>query len=150
MQWQHGSYVIGSDGSITMTPIAVDGRQLLSQPCQSSHSTYTRYNTTEKMKACQTSPLRTLRNNKTNQKKRHTASTPTPTTTFPAWTSPSSTARSCSQCTLSTLLPKCCPPKLSTLPLTLPVPQPPQPPKQSATSLERYPRISRLVFRARS
>jgi hypothetical protein len=52
MQWQHGSYVIGSDGSLTMTPIAVDGRQLLSQPCQNSHSIYTRYNTTEKMKVC--------------------------------------------------------------------------------------------------
>ena len=52
MQWQHGSYVIGSDGSLTMTPIAVDGRQLLSQPCQNSHAIYTRYNTTEKMKVC--------------------------------------------------------------------------------------------------
>ncbi|KEQ81806.1 ROT1-like protein [Aureobasidium pullulans] len=51
MQWQHGSYVIGSDGSLTMTPIAVDGRQLLSQPCQNKNSIYTRYNTTEKMKA---------------------------------------------------------------------------------------------------
>mgnify|MGYP001206500181 CR=1 FL=1 len=52
MQWQHGSYVIGSDGSLTMTPIAVDGRQLLSQPCQNKNSIYTRYNTTEKMKVC--------------------------------------------------------------------------------------------------
>lgn len=55
MQWQHGSYVINSDGSMDMTPIAVDGRQLLSQPCQNSHSVYTRYNTTEHMKVCQTS-----------------------------------------------------------------------------------------------
>lgn len=54
MQWQHGSYVINSDGSIDMTPIAVDGRQLLSQPCQNSHAIYTRYNTTEHMKVCQT------------------------------------------------------------------------------------------------
>ncbi|KAG9557936.1 ROT1-like protein, partial [Aureobasidium melanogenum] len=51
MQWQHGSYVINSDGSIDMTPIAVDGRQLLSQPCQNTHAVYTRYNTTEHMKA---------------------------------------------------------------------------------------------------
>jgi hypothetical protein len=57
MQWQHGSYVIGSDGSLTMTPIAVDGRQLLSTPCSSTHALYTRYNTTEKMKVCYSKPL---------------------------------------------------------------------------------------------
>jgi hypothetical protein len=52
MQWQHGSYVINSDGSMDMTPIAVDGRQLLSEPCQNTHSIYTRYNTTEHMQVC--------------------------------------------------------------------------------------------------
>jgi hypothetical protein len=57
MQWQHGSYVIGSDGSLTMTPIAVDGRQLLSTPCSSTHALYTRYNTTEKMKVSLSKPL---------------------------------------------------------------------------------------------
>lgn len=67
MQWQHGSYVIGSDGSLTMTPIAVDGRQLLSQPCQNSHALYTRYNTTEKMKVCASSHILYLSNQHTNK-----------------------------------------------------------------------------------
>ncbi|KAL5340400.1 protein rot1 [Aspergillus crustosus] len=48
MQWQHGTYTIGSDGSLHLTPIAVDGRQLLSDPCSSSKAMYTRYNQTEK------------------------------------------------------------------------------------------------------
>ncbi|GKZ66997.1 reversal of tor2 lethality [Aspergillus niger] len=47
MQWQHGTYTVNSDGSVDLTPIAVDGRQLLSDPCQSSTGTYTRYNQTE-------------------------------------------------------------------------------------------------------
>ncbi|KAL2847317.1 protein rot1 [Aspergillus pseudodeflectus] len=48
MQWQHGTYTIGRDGSLHLTPIVVDGRQLLSDPCSSSMGTYTRYNQTEK------------------------------------------------------------------------------------------------------
>ncbi|KAL4803152.1 protein rot1 [Aspergillus unguis] len=48
MQWQHGTYTVNSDGSLHLTPIAVDGRQLLSDPCSSSHGQYTRYNQTEK------------------------------------------------------------------------------------------------------
>ena len=47
MQWQHGSYVAHDNGSLSLTPIAVDGRQLMSVPCNSSHATYTRYNQTE-------------------------------------------------------------------------------------------------------
>ncbi|KAJ5081327.1 hypothetical protein NUU61_009591 [Penicillium alfredii] len=47
MQWQHGSYAVASNGSLTLTPIAVDGRQLLSEPCRKDIGTYTRYNTTE-------------------------------------------------------------------------------------------------------
>ena len=50
MQWQHGSYVISSNGSINLTPIAVDGRQLLSDPCAYSSSIYTRYNQSEFIK----------------------------------------------------------------------------------------------------
>ncbi|KAJ5722788.1 hypothetical protein N7488_000823 [Penicillium malachiteum] len=50
MQWQHGSYVVGTDGTITLTPIAVDGRQLLSEPCKRATGSYTRYNTTEHFK----------------------------------------------------------------------------------------------------
>ncbi|KAL4742663.1 protein rot1 [Aspergillus similis] len=48
MQWQHGTYTVGSDGSIHLYPIAEDGRQLLSDPCSSSKGLYTRYNQTEK------------------------------------------------------------------------------------------------------
>lgn len=48
MQWQHGTFVMGPDGSLTLTPIAVDGRQLLSQPCNNpENGIYTRYNQTE-------------------------------------------------------------------------------------------------------
>ncbi|KAJ5758425.1 hypothetical protein N7520_005581 [Penicillium odoratum] len=50
MQWQHGSYVLSSDGSLTLTPIAVDGRQLLSEPCKKDTGQYTRYNNTEHFK----------------------------------------------------------------------------------------------------
>ncbi|KAI9368701.1 protein rot1 [Aspergillus egyptiacus] len=48
MQWQHGTYTVESDGSLHLTPFAVDGRQLLSDPCSSSTGNYTRYNQTEK------------------------------------------------------------------------------------------------------
>ncbi|KAL2815831.1 chaperone for protein-folding within the ER, fungal-domain-containing protein [Aspergillus cavernicola] len=48
MQWQHGTYIIGSDGSLHLTPLVVDGRQLLSDPCSSPTGVYTRYNQTEK------------------------------------------------------------------------------------------------------
>ena len=48
MQWQHGSFTFNpSNGSLVLTPIAVDGRQLLSSPCEGSNSIYTRYNQTE-------------------------------------------------------------------------------------------------------
>jgi len=50
MQWQHGSYTYNTDGSLTLNPIAVDGRQLLSTPCDYDNSIYTRYNQTETMK----------------------------------------------------------------------------------------------------
>ncbi|KAK6462848.1 chaperone for protein-folding within the ER, fungal-domain-containing protein [Scheffersomyces coipomensis] len=43
--YQHGTYEILSNGSVVLTPIAVDGRQLLSDPCNgpADESTYTRY-----------------------------------------------------------------------------------------------------------
>lgn len=47
MQWQHGSWQMNANGSLTLTPIAVDGRQLMSEPCKGSNGVYTRYNTTE-------------------------------------------------------------------------------------------------------
>lgn len=46
--FQHGTYEILSNGSLLLTPIEVDGRQLISQPCEDNGvSTYTRYNQTE-------------------------------------------------------------------------------------------------------
>lgn len=49
MQWQHGQYAVNATGSIFLTPIAVDGRQLISNPCGGSSSIYTRYNNSEVM-----------------------------------------------------------------------------------------------------
>lgn len=50
MQWQHGSYVVTPEGALILHPIAVDGRQLLSEPCRHSVGSYTRYNNTEHFK----------------------------------------------------------------------------------------------------
>lgn len=50
MQWQHGGWVKNADGSLTLTPLAVDGRQLLSDPCAGDNAIYTRYNQTETFK----------------------------------------------------------------------------------------------------
>ncbi|KAK6439403.1 Reversal of tor2 lethality [Oleoguttula sp. CCFEE 5521] len=47
MQWQHGGWVMNANGSLSLTPIAIDGRQLLSEPCKGGNSVYTRYNQTE-------------------------------------------------------------------------------------------------------
>lgn len=52
MQWQHGTYTINTNGSLSLTPFAVDGRQLLSEPCQADTSTYTRYNQSETFEVC--------------------------------------------------------------------------------------------------
>ncbi|CCE40981.1 Chaperone for protein-folding within the ER, fungal family protein [Candida parapsilosis] len=44
--YQHGTYEILSNGSVVLKPIAVDGRQLLSDPCNQddpTKSTYSRY-----------------------------------------------------------------------------------------------------------
>lgn len=45
MTFQHGSYEILSNGSVILTPIAVDGRQLLSDPCgyKTDEAQYVRY-----------------------------------------------------------------------------------------------------------
>lgn len=50
MQWQHGTFVENSTGSLILTPFSVDGRQLQSDPCSYKHSVYTRYNQTETIK----------------------------------------------------------------------------------------------------
>ena len=47
MQWQHGAYTVFGNGTLILTPIAVDGRQLLSNPCRKQAGQYTRYNITE-------------------------------------------------------------------------------------------------------
>ncbi|KAI7182215.1 hypothetical protein D0869_02098 [Hortaea werneckii] len=47
MQWQHGNWVMNSTGSLELTPIAVDGRQLMSSPCDYDDAVYTRYNQSE-------------------------------------------------------------------------------------------------------
>jgi hypothetical protein len=47
MQWQHGKYQILANGSLITQPFEVDGRQLLSQPCEYDHAIYTRYNQSE-------------------------------------------------------------------------------------------------------
>ncbi|KAJ6127577.1 hypothetical protein N7523_003189 [Penicillium sp. IBT 18751x] len=49
-QWQHGTYMLSADGSLILHPIAVDGRQLLSEPCRKDSGAYTRYNNTEHFK----------------------------------------------------------------------------------------------------
>lgn len=50
MQWQHGSWQQNANGSLSLTPIGVDGRQLMSTPCDYSHAVYTRYNQSEQFK----------------------------------------------------------------------------------------------------
>lgn len=49
MQFQHGTVVMNSDLSLSLSPFSVDGRQLFSDPCASSKATYSRYNQTETM-----------------------------------------------------------------------------------------------------
>ncbi|KAK3697974.1 Reversal of tor2 lethality [Vermiconidia calcicola] len=50
MQWQHGSWIFNANGSLSLTPIEVDGRQLTSEPCNYDSSLYIRYNQTELFK----------------------------------------------------------------------------------------------------
>lgn len=50
IQWQHGSFQKLANGSLTLNPIKVDGRQLYSDPCSFKTAVFTRYNTTELFK----------------------------------------------------------------------------------------------------
>lgn len=52
MQWQHGKFVLNSDGSLSLSPFGVDGRQLESAPCTAEHAIYTRYNQSETIQVC--------------------------------------------------------------------------------------------------
>lgn len=50
--FQHGKYEVFNNGSLVLTPIAVDGRQLISDPCNDKGtSTYTRYSQQEIFKS---------------------------------------------------------------------------------------------------
>lgn len=55
MQWQHGSWQMNANGSLSLTPIGVDGRQLMSTPCDYDKGIYTRYNQSELFKVWYTS-----------------------------------------------------------------------------------------------
>lgn len=57
MQFQHGSYEKADNGSLVLTPIKVDGRQLMSDPCKHQFSTLTRYNQTELFLVCWLIPV---------------------------------------------------------------------------------------------
>ncbi|KAL2046959.1 hypothetical protein N7G274_000977 [Stereocaulon virgatum] len=50
IQWQHGTYMKNANGSLSLTPFGVDGRQLLSDPCNYGNAVYTRYNQMELFK----------------------------------------------------------------------------------------------------
>jgi hypothetical protein len=47
IQWQHGSWIMNINGSLSLSPIAVDGRQLTSEPGVYDNSLYIRYNQSE-------------------------------------------------------------------------------------------------------
>lgn len=65
MQFQHGTFTKAANGSLTLTPFAVDGRQLLSNPCSYDQSIYTRYNQTEVFQVHPTTLTITERNKET-------------------------------------------------------------------------------------
>lgn len=52
MIFQHGRYTIYDNGTLILTPVSVDGRQLLSDPCNDKGiSTYSRYSQEETFKS---------------------------------------------------------------------------------------------------
>ncbi|KAF1843352.1 uncharacterized protein K460DRAFT_378514 [Cucurbitaria berberidis CBS 394.84] len=53
IQWQHGKFEKRTDGSLKLTPIKVDGRQIYSDPCAYKNSIYTRYNQSSTFKTYQ-------------------------------------------------------------------------------------------------
>ena len=50
IQWQHGKYQKNPNGSLSLLPFEVDGRQLLSDPCNYKNAIYTRYKQRELFK----------------------------------------------------------------------------------------------------
>lgn len=49
--FQHGKYELLNNGTLILHPFEVDGRQLVSVPCESTESNYIRYNQTETFKS---------------------------------------------------------------------------------------------------
>jgi hypothetical protein len=49
--WQHGTYVINSDGSLDLTPFSTDGRIQVQDPCAAVTNVVTYYDETEKMRS---------------------------------------------------------------------------------------------------
>ena len=95
MQWQHGGWVKNADGSLKLTPIAVDGRQLLSAPCNGKNAVYTRYNQTETIQVglISISGVDIVNHMLTEYFHRNTSNSSILTTTSRASTCTSSTAR---------------------------------------------------------
>ena len=52
LQFQHGTFQKFSNGSLVLTPISIDGRQLESAPCKSKKAVYSRYNQSELFDVC--------------------------------------------------------------------------------------------------
>ena len=50
IQWQHGTFEKTAAGELKLSPIADDGRQLLSDPCKFDVGVYTRYSKNETFK----------------------------------------------------------------------------------------------------
>jgi hypothetical protein len=95
MQWQHGGWVKNADGSLKLTPIAVDGRQLMSTPCNGKNAIYTRYNQSETMQVSWSEINESINTGSemlTDHLHRNTSNSSTLTTTSRASISTSSTA----------------------------------------------------------
>lgn len=52
LQFQHGKYSVESNGSLVLTPFAVDGRQMITSPCKDKDAAYFRFNRTEIFQVC--------------------------------------------------------------------------------------------------
>lgn len=117
MQWQHGTYTIEANGSLVLTPFAVDGRQVESKPCSYDQSIYTRYKQLEVMKVClRRDQYSVYEERKTKFPGRVTEYTLTPSTTSNDSTLPNLTALPCIPCISATIPLKCFRPRLSTPP----------------------------------
>ncbi|KAF2138005.1 uncharacterized protein K452DRAFT_361490 [Aplosporella prunicola CBS 121167] len=56
IQWQHGTFEKTAAGELKLSPIADDGRQLLSDPCKFDAGVYTRYSKNETFKSYTIAP----------------------------------------------------------------------------------------------